>query len=145
MRFNSKNETIEEAYDKMMTFIQDDRCREIFLVNDVLERYRGYIEFLTYKSRYKKYLKSEDMVVRVNQMEKTLKKKDSEITPNFTYPDMDGKLVSLSDFKGKIVIKGFWNCFLRVSLDKVSDREKWLQMIKEKSLKGIQVFANGWS
>ena len=31
--------------------------------------------------------------------------------------------------KGKIVIKGFWNCFLRVSLDKVSDREKWLQMI----------------
>ena len=129
MRFYTENGTNEEANEKMISFIQDDKCREA-----------------------------------------TLKAKDSGTAPDFTYPDVNGKLVSLSDFKGKVVLIDVWATwcgpcqaqiphllkleeelkdsgivFLGVSLDKAADREKWLQMIREKGLKGVQLFADGWS
>ena len=170
MRFYTENGTNEEANEKMISFIQDDKCREIFLVKDVLGACKGYMEFMECKNEYGKYLQSKDIIAQVDEMEATLKAKDSGTAPDFTYPDVNGKLVSLSDFKGKVVLIDVWATwcgpcqaqiphllkleeelkdsgivFLGVSLDKAADREKWLQMIREKGLKGVQLFADGWS
>lgn len=170
MRFYTENRTDEEANAKMMNFIQDGRCREVFIVNDVLGTCKSYKELLKCKNEYGEYLQSEDMIAQVNKMEGILREKDSGIAPDFTYPDVDGRQVSLSDFKGKVVLIDVWATwcgpcqaqipyllkleeelkdlgivFLGVSLDKAADREKWLHMIKEKGLKGVQLFADGWS
>ena len=89
---------------------------------------------------------------------------------DFTYPDVNGKMVSLSDFKGKVVLVDVWATWcgpckreiphliklekemegkdlvvLGVSVDEAKNKQKWLDFIKEKGLGGVQVFANGWS
>jgi len=82
--------------------------------------------------------------------------------PNFTQPDVNGKMVSLADFKGKYVLVDFWASWctpclseldelksvyakykdknftiLSVSLDK--DKEKWLGSIAHEQLPWTQL------
>jgi thiol-disulfide isomerase/thioredoxin len=89
---------------------------------------------------------------------------------DFTYPDVDGEMVSLSDFKGSFVYVDVWATwcgpckreiphlvelekdyhnknivFLSVSVDEDKDRDTWLNMLEEKEMGGVQLFASGWS
>lgn len=88
--------------------------------------------------------------------------------PVFAYKDKDGNTVSLADLKGKYVYIDVWATwcgpcireipslkkieevyskkniqFVSVSIDPVQDYDKWQQMIVEKELTGIQLFAEG--
>ncbi|RKE46740.1 TlpA family protein disulfide reductase [Sphingobacterium detergens] len=84
---------------------------------------------------------------------------------NFTLPDMEGKTVSMKDFKGKVILIDVWATwcgpckaqipffkeieeeykgndnivFVGISLDSEKDKAKWLSAIKEKELGGIQL------
>lgn len=89
---------------------------------------------------------------------------------DFTYPDRNGKLVSLSDFKGKVVVVDVWATwcgpcrkeipylikleeemrgkdvvFIGVSVDEKKDHQAWLDVLDKEGLEGIQLFASGWS
>lgn len=89
---------------------------------------------------------------------------------DFTYPDVNGKEISLSDFEGSYVYVDVWATwcgpckreiphlvelekdyhdknivFLSVSVDEEKDRETWLNMLEEKEMGGVQLFASGWS
>ena len=89
---------------------------------------------------------------------------------NFIYPDINGKEVSLSDFKGKVVVVDVWATwcgpckgelpflkkleeemhgkdvvFIGVSLDEAKDKQKWIDFVKKENLKGVQLHASGWS
>ena len=104
---------------------------------------------------------------RYNQM-KDLPKK-GELAIDFTYPNQNGKYISLTDLKGKIVYVDIWATwcgpckaeipylqrlqeefsdddliFLSVSVDEKEDKEKWLLMIEEKNLGGIHLHTSGW-
>mgnify|MGYP001181324464 FL=1 len=88
---------------------------------------------------------------------------------DFTYPDNNNNIVSLSDFKGKYVYVDIWATwcgpcvyeipflvdlenkyhdknivFLSVSVDKEEDIDKWKTMLNEKNMGGVQLFASGW-
>ncbi|HEY2582784.1 MAG TPA: TlpA disulfide reductase family protein, partial [Mucilaginibacter sp.] len=84
---------------------------------------------------------------------------------NFTLPDKDGKVVSMKDFKGKVVFIDTWATwcgpckyqipflqtlekeyqgndnvvFVGISIDREKDKQKWLDMLKEKQLDGVQL------
>lgn len=89
---------------------------------------------------------------------------------DFTYPDINNNMVSLSDFKGKYVYVDIWATwcgpciyeipflielekeyhdknivFLSVSVDDETNLKKWKTMINEKELVGVQLFASGWN
>ena len=89
---------------------------------------------------------------------------------NFTYPDVNGDRISLSDFKGSLVYVDVWATwcgpckreipfllelekdyqdkdivFLSVSVDQDKDYDAWKTMIEEKEMGGVQLFASGWS
>lgn len=92
-----------------------------------------------------------------------------DMAPNFKSPDTEGKMVSLSDYKGKYVLVDFWATWcipciaefphlrkaytdfsgknfeiLGVSLDRPDSKEKWLKMIKEENLAWKQVSDLKW-
>jgi len=85
--------------------------------------------------------------------------------PDFSYPDITGQQVRLSDLKGKYVYMDVWAtwcppciaeipklkelqeafgdeiAFISISVDK--NKEKWHKYVKEKELTGIQIYAKG--
>jgi thiol-disulfide isomerase/thioredoxin len=94
--------------------------------------------------------------------------KEGEPAIDFTYPDKDGIEFSLASFKGKLVYVDIWATwcgpckaeipflqklesdyedknitFISVSVD--TDKEAWQQMINDKELGGVQLWADGWS
>lgn len=92
-------------------------------------------------------------------------------SPLFTYENFKGGNTSLADFKGKYVYIDVWAtwcgpcrqeipflqkveekyhdkniAFVSISIDKAKDHEKWKKMVKDKSLGGVQLFADkDWS
>ncbi len=92
-------------------------------------------------------------------------------SPKFSYPDINGKTVSLDDLKGKYVYVDVWATwcapckreipylkklndeykgkdivFVSMSIDKAEDKAKWVEMVKKEGLKGVQIFAdNNWN
>ena len=86
-------------------------------------------------------------------------------SPQFNFPDIHGKMVSLESLKGKYVYIDAWAtwcnpclkeipslkelekeyhdkniAFVSLSLDKKEDKDKWKKMVAEKDLQGIQLF-----
>ncbi|SMC70579.1 TlpA family protein disulfide reductase [Pedobacter nyackensis] len=84
----------------------------------------------------------------------------------FSFPDVNDKHVSVNDLKGKVVVIDVWAtwcgpckqeiphieklgeefkgkdiAFVSISVDQLKDKEKWLQMIKDEHMGGIQLFA----
>jgi len=92
-------------------------------------------------------------------------------SPKFNYPNTKGENVSLDDLKGKYVYIDVWATwcgpckreipFLKelnkeyqgkniaivsLSIDKAEHKEKWLKMVEDEGLKGIQIMADkDWS
>lgn len=119
-----------------------------------------------------KYSKDEDLKKRATaEFEQVRKLLPGSPSPEFIYPDINGKDVALSDLKGKLVYIDVWATwcvpclqeipslkkleadyhnkdiqFVSMSIDQKKDFEKWQRMVKEKELKGIQIFAdNDWN
>ena len=84
---------------------------------------------------------------------------------NFTLPDSTGRMISMKDFKGKVVFIDVWATwcgpcreqfpflkeveeeykdnsdivFMGISIDRGKDRQKWLNMMKKENLHGVQL------
>ncbi|WMI64131.1 TlpA disulfide reductase family protein [Aestuariibaculum sp. YM273] len=89
------------------------------------------------------------------------------VSPVFeNYENIDGTQTSLSDFKGKYVFIDVWATwcvpckvqipfleeleeeyknenivFISMSVDKQDDKEKWIKMVKDKNMSGVQILA----
>jgi thiol-disulfide isomerase/thioredoxin len=124
-----------------------------------------------YKSMVDQYLQSPSQKKRLEVMSAELySTKAGGIASDFEYPDKTGKMVSLSGQKGKVVLVDVWATWcgpckkeipslkqleqemhgkdiviMSVSVDEEKDKEKWLKMIKDENLGGVQLFASGWS
>ena len=93
--------------------------------------------------------------------------KKGEDSPKFNYPDIHGKNVSLDDFKGKYVYVDVWATwcgpckreipflkkldkeykhkkivFVSMSIDEMKNKDKWLKMVKDENLQGVQIMAD---
>lgn len=132
--------------------------------------YKFYEDYLRMQEDYGAYFVTEDQKRRAEAIGSKLYNPDEGKTAaDFTYPDVNGKMVSLSDFKGKVVLVDVWATwcapcrgeipylkrlekemkgkgvvFIGVSLDVEKDKEKWKDMLKKEGLEGVQLFAGGF-
>ncbi len=137
------------------------------------EKMKTYTELQQFNSEYGKYIQTSDQKDRINELLVKLDQGDSGLkTLDFSGTDVNDKKVSLSDFKGKVVVVDVWATwcgpcrkeipalkalekeyhtntdivFLSISLDNVKDKQKWLDFIKQEGLTGVQLFGgNGLS
>lgn len=126
--------------------------------------YEGYKEF---EQKYGQYVQTEDQKKRLKEMGLRLVSDSEKLqTYSFSYPNAEGKMVSLSDFKGKVVVVDLWATwcgpcksqlphlkklekefhgknvvFVAISTDKDADKQKWLDFIKKEELGGVQLHA----
>ncbi|MGB3452777.1 MAG: TlpA disulfide reductase family protein [Moheibacter sp.] len=118
-----------------------------------------------------KYSQDDDLKKRAaTEFEQVKRLLPGSPSPEFIYPDINGKDVALSDLKGKLVYIDVWATwcvpclqeipslkklesdyhgkdiyFVSMSVDQKKDFEKWQNMVKEKELQGIQIFSdNDW-
>ncbi len=89
------------------------------------------------------------------------------VSPSFEYHNTEGENVSLASMKGKLVYVDVWATwcgpckreiphlkaleeeyrdkeieFVSMSIDPAKDYQKWLDMVEEKEMKGVQIFAD---
>jgi len=59
--------------------------------------------------------------------------------PDFTFPGLDGKMVSLSDYKGKVVLVNIWATWCPPCVDEMPSMEKLYQKFKRKNFEILAV------
>ena len=59
--------------------------------------------------------------------------------PNFTLPDLNGKMVSLADYKGQVVLLNIWATWCRPCVEEMPSMEKLHQELKDEKFVIIAV------
>lgn len=147
-----------------------DFDKELLVSNEILETLIYSFDLIKADSLW-----NANQAILVNSMfrneieevrDKVKKYAKGAIAPAFSFPDMNGKMVSLSDFKGKIVYLDVWASwcgpcrreipaakelekqmhgkdvvFLCVSVD--GDEAAWKKIVKEKELTGVHIHSKG--
>lgn len=135
-------------------------------------QYRDYWDFSPDYEKYGKLISEKSQLKKVEDyIRKSGFTAVGKPATDFTYHDLNGKPVSLSDFKGKVVVVDVWATwcgpckaeiphlkklekefegredlvFLAVSVDKAKDKEAWKKMIADQKMGGIHLFADGFS
>lgn len=160
-----------EYTDVALSYLKNDRLKGEYVVNGEFRRFKSYDQYLHAMDKYGKYLVTPSLKARVEEVgTKLYETRAGGQAADFTYPDKEGKMVSLSDFKGKVVLVDVWATwcgpcraqiphlkkleeemhgtdvvFLGVSVDEEKNKQKWLDFLEKEELKGVQLFANGWS
>jgi thiol-disulfide isomerase/thioredoxin len=131
----------------------------------IQKTYEGLVD---YEKKYGTYLATSDQKERVQSLRSALNVvKDNAPAVDFAFPDVAGKTVALSDFKGKLVYVDVWATwcgpckkelphlkkleeefhgnpnvvFLSVATDPSKDEQKWREYIRSNGMKGVQLFA----
>lgn len=157
------------AQDARLAYIPNDRVKGEIVVGNAAGK-KSYFEFKQYAEENEKYLNA-GQKARVEAIgSKLYEMRKGQPAADFSYPDAAGKQVSLSDFRGKVVVVDVWATwcgpckaelphlkkleeemkgkdvvFVGVSLDKEKDLDKWKKFIQDENLPGVQLFAGGWS
>lgn len=161
----------EDASTKLQD-IRNDTLKGELLVH-ILSTLRTYDEYSRILPEINRYVLTSDQKSRalesVAKLAKTVTKPGYPAL-DFQYPDVDNNMISLSQFKGKVVLVDVWATwcapckaeipalkklekemhgknvvFMSVSVDEERDRQKWKDFVKKEQLGGVQLFASGWS
>lgn len=158
-----------EGVTSLLSYLPNDTLKGDFVLN-AAANYKAYNEFKALMDVYGKYVITKSQKKRhMDILAPLALLKEGDVAYNFSYPDKDGKTVKMTDLKGKVVLVDVWATwcgpckaeipFLKkleeemkgtdvqvvsISVDEAPDKEKWLKMIKDLDLGGLQLFASGW-
>ena len=149
--------------------IKNDTIKGWYLLNTIL--LTSKVNDQTFRERYerfKQFILSDDQKAILNKFMNTLPKiADNEFAIDFNGKTVDNKKVSLSDFKGKVVVVDVWATwcgpckgeipslmkleedmkgkdvvFISYSIDEMKDHDKWLKFVADEKLGGIQLMGD---
>ena len=129
------------------------------------ERAKDYLDLIKRVTKHKPFIEAAEKRFQEVMLSKGLNQGD--VSPDFSYESVDGKIVSLSDLKGKYVYIDVWATwcgpcikqvpylkqleeryhdknivFVSISVDKEEVKATWKQMIIDKKLGGLQLFSD---
>lgn len=129
------------------------------------ERSKDYLDLIKRITKQERFIEAAEKRYAEALMAKALQ--EGDISPDFSYESLDGSNVSLSDLKGNYVYIDVWATwcspcikqvpylkelekryhdkkivFVSISVDKADFKNAWKQMIADKQLGGLQLFAD---
>lgn len=168
MRQDKKNyKTSVEGLNLYFTYVPNDTLKGD-LVLENLAKYKDYNSYKAITDQFGQYLLTKTQKEKDNALvSPLLTYKPGTDGLQFSFPDKDGKQVSFASLKGKVVVIDVWATWcgpcraefpylkqlekdiegmpiqiVSISTDAEKDKEKWLKMIKDENLGGIQLFAS---
>lgn len=156
--------------DHYLEFLNHDRLKGECVLS-FSNHYRSYDQYLEMMDKYGKYFLTPSQKSRAEAVgSKLYQSAPGRAAADFSYPDVNGKMVALSDFKGKVVLVDIWATWcgpcrkefpalkkleaefhgkdlvvIGVSVDELKDKKKWEECVRGEQLGGVQLFAGGWS
>ncbi|SDK25590.1 Thiol-disulfide isomerase or thioredoxin [Pedobacter sp. ok626] len=157
-----------EGLKSTLSFIPNDTLKGDAVLETAM-RYKNYTDYKDLMDAYRKYIltagqKKRNLDIATPLL--TLKPGDDAYA--FSYPDKEGKTVSMASLKGKVVLVDVWATWcgpckaeiphlkkleeemkgkdveiISLSTDAPKDKDKWLKMIQDEKLGGTQLFAGG--
>ena len=170
----SKKDSISEdiAFLKEAGTIKNDTIRNKMLFDNARYEITYSNDFETYYKTFMEFSSNSKNNEEITKSYNKLKSLSAGMpSPKFVnYENYNGGTTSLDELKGKYVYIDVWATwcgpckaeipflkkieekyskgnitFVSISVDKLKDHDKWLKMIKDKEMKGIQLFAdNNW-
>lgn len=154
----------------LLSYVPNDTLKGDLVLENA-SRFKSYSDYQELMGVYGKYLLTKSQQLQSEAiMSPLLTYKPGTDAFNFSYPDKDGKMVSMASLKGNVVLVDVWATWcgpckaeiphlkkleeemkgtnvqvVSISVDEAKDKEKWLKMIKDENLGGLQLFASGWS
>jgi thiol-disulfide isomerase/thioredoxin len=149
--------------------VKNDTLKGWYFLNRELLRAKAFDQVYRDKlEKFKSYLLSDAQKKKQKDFEGTIRNfADGELAINFDGKTVDGKKVSLSDFKGKVVLVDVWATwcgpckkeipslqkleeemkgtdvvFMSYSVDELKDAEKWKKMVETEKLGGVQLMGD---
>lgn len=161
----------KEFLENSLRAIKNDRLKGELVINNFSRSLKSYDAFLEMQDQFGRYFVTPSLKARAEALgARVYDTKPGMVAADFTYPDVKGKEISLSDFKGKVVVVDVWATwcgpcrqelpslkklekelhgkdvvFMGVSVDEEKNKQKWLDFVKKEQLQGVQLFASGWS
>ncbi|MFN0291075.1 TlpA family protein disulfide reductase [Pedobacter helvus] len=155
-----------EGLNTYISYIPNDTLKGD-LVLENLVRYKDYDSYKAITDQFGKYLLTKAQKEKDNALiSPLLTYKPGTDGLKFAYPDKEGKQVSFASLKGKVVLVDVWATWcgpcraefpslkqlekdvegkpiqiVSISTDSEKDKEKWLKMIKDENLGGMQLYA----
>jgi len=151
-------------------FLSTNRQKGVYLFDRMSYKIKDYAQFEEMIKAYGKHFSYPTLKAKVDALgAKLYNATPGRKAANFSFPDRNGKMVSLSDFKGKVVLVDVWATFcgpclelvpalnkleaelhdrkdvifIGVAQDGPRAKDTWLKLIKERQMGGIQLFAGG--
>lgn len=161
---------VKPGKDDMMKGLENDTLKGFFLVNG-LGGYRDQSTLIEAMKPYQHLLVTDSLKARYKRAEMGLASfAKGAKSFNFSYPDINGKTVTMESLKGKVVLIDTWATWcgpckaeiphlkkleeelhgntdiqiVSISVDVEKDKQKWEDFVKKEQLGGIQLFAGGW-
>lgn len=129
------------------------------------ERAKDYLDLIKRVTKHQPFIDAAEKQYQEVMGSNSLKKGDT--SPSFSYENIAGEIVNLNDFKGKYVYIDVWATwcgpcikqvpylkkleqmfhgqnivFVSISVDKEKAKPIWKQMVEDKELGGVQLFAD---
>ncbi|MDR2844186.1 MAG: TlpA family protein disulfide reductase, partial [Candidatus Symbiothrix sp.] len=131
-----------------------------------LKRAKTQDEYEAFMKFYGQYILPEQIKEAEKFGSSLYKVQEGVTAADFSYPDTEGNLRSLSDFRGKVVLVDVWATWcghcrrefpalkklaeemknkdfvvIGISIDKEKDKVKWVEMIQTQGLPGVQIWS----
>lgn len=159
-----------ETLANTLKFVPNDTLKGDFVLQTG-SRFKTISDYHAMLSQYGNYILTDSQQQRNKAIQAPIASlKAGEPGLNFSYPDKDGKMVTMESLKGKVVLIDVWATWcgpckieiphlkkleeemkgtdvqiVSISVDEEKDKEKWKEMIRKENLGGMQLFAAGWS
>ncbi len=157
-------EAMDTAFSEITTnqLFVDVIVNAYYRISDTPEKAKSYYQLI------RKHVPNQEFVGKARKKYSKLKSTAiGKKAPGFTFKNKDGKKISLKDFQGKYVLIDIWATwctpclkevphlkkleekyqdknitFIGISVDNKTEYDLWKQMLKDKELDGIQLFAD---